>query len=97
MTIAVIFLAFPEIDASRQLPDDGEVNTAADFGFERRNLDKRIRGEVARAKVAEGVHLFAKLEEALFGADFACTPFRPSDGSEDDGVGIFGCCEGFIC
>ena len=39
--------------------------------FERGDGGQRVRGEVAGAEVAEGVELFAQLEEALFGADGA--------------------------
>ncbi len=90
VAIAVVFFAFTEIDASRQLTDDGEVDATADVGFERRDFDKRVGREVAGPEVTEGVHFFAELEEALFWADFACAPFRPSDGPEYDGIGVFG-------
>ena len=67
----VVFLLFPlpEVDAPRQLADDGEVDPAADVLFERGDGGQGVGGEVAGAQVAEGVEFFAELEEALFRAD----------------------------
>lgn len=64
-----LLLALPEVDAPRQLADDGEVDPAADVLFERGDGDQGVGGEVAGAQVAEGAEFLAELEEALFGAD----------------------------
>lgn len=75
MSVAVVFFALAEVDAPGQFADDVEVDAAADVGFERRDVDEGVRGEVAGAQVAEGVHFFAELEEALLRADGAGAPF----------------------
>lgn len=74
-TGSVVFLAVAEVDTSRQLADDVEVDAAADFFFEWGALDERGSGEVAWAEVAECAHLLAELEDALFRADGAGAPF----------------------
>lgn len=96
-SITGILLALAKVQSTRQLADDVEVGAAADFGLERRNVDETVGGEVARAKVAVGLHLLAELENALLGADGAGTPFWATDGAEEDGVGGFGGGEGFGC
>ncbi len=48
------------------------------------------------AEVAEGAHLFAQLEEALFGADGADAVFGAPNGAEEDSVGGFGGVEGCV-
>ncbi len=96
MTVAIVFLTLTKVNSSCELADDGKVDAAAHVGLERRDFDEGVGGEVAGAQVAEGVHLLAELEEALFRADFAGAPFWTSDRSEDDGVGVFSRCEGFI-
>lgn len=65
----LLLLPLPEVDAPRQLADYGEVDAAADVLFERGDGGQGVRGEVARAQVAECVEFFAELEQALFGAD----------------------------
>ena len=47
------FFPLAEIDTAGQFADDGEVDAAAYFGFERGDGDEGIGGEVARAQVAE--------------------------------------------
>ena len=73
--VLVLLLARPKVDAPRQLADDGEVDAAAYVLFQRGDGGQGVGGEVAGAQVAEGLELFAQLEEALFGADGACAVF----------------------
>lgn len=87
-------LALPKVDPPSQLPHDAEVDALAHGLLERGVLHQGLRGEVARAQVAEGVHFFAEQEEALLGADGAGAPFGAADGAEEDGVGGFGFFEG---
>ena len=73
--VVLLLLPFPKVYAPRQFADDGEVDAAADGFFERGDGGEGVGGEVAGAKVAEGIQFLAKLEEALFGADGACAVF----------------------
>ena len=73
--VVLLLFPFPKVYSPRQLADDGEVDAAADGFFERRDGGEGVGGEVAGAEVAEGVHFFAELEEALFGADGARAVF----------------------
>lgn len=93
--IAIVLLARTKVDAASELSDDVEVGATADFSFQRRDVDKGIRREVAGAQVAVGAHFFAKGKDALFWTDGASAPFWTSDCAEEDGVGGFGCGESF--
>ena len=73
--VVLLLLALPEVDAPRQLADDGEVDAAADVLFERGDGGQGVGGEVAGAQVPECLELFAQLQQALFGADGAGAVF----------------------
>lgn len=71
----VVLLAVAEVDTTRQLTDDVEVDAAADIGLEGGALDQRGSGEVAGTQVAECAHLLAQTEDTLLGTDGAGAPF----------------------
>ena len=96
-SVTSILLALAKVQTTRQLADDVEVGAAADVGLERGDFDERVGCEVARPQVAVGLHLLAQLQDALFGAHGAGTPFGAADGAEEDGVCGFGGGEGFGC
>jgi hypothetical protein len=73
--VAVVFFALAEVDSTREFADDCEVYAADVGGFEGGTVDEAVRGEEAGAQVAECAELFAEFQDALFGADFSCTPF----------------------
>lgn len=75
MSVAVVFFALAEVNAASKFANDVEVNAPADIGFEGRDVDEGVGGEIARTQVAEGVHFFPELEETLLGADGAGAPF----------------------
>lgn len=97
VAVAVVFLPLAEVDAARQLADDGEVRAPAHVGLERGVLDQRGRREEARPEVPVRAHLFAQAEDALLRTDGARAPFGPSDGAEEHRVGRLGRFEGCIC
>lgn len=74
-SVTVIFLALAEVDTTGEFTDDVEVDAAADVGAEGGALDQGGGGEVTGTEVAKGGHFFAELEETLFGADDASSPF----------------------
>lgn len=88
--------AVAKVDAAGEFAHDHEVGAFADGLFERRDLGQRGAGEGARTQVAECLHLFAQLEQALFRPYGAGAPFRTADGAEDDGVRGFGGVQSFI-
>lgn len=71
----IVLLAVAEVDTTRQLTDDVEVDATANVGLEGGALDQRGSGEVAGAQVAECAHLLAKTQNTLLRADGAGAPF----------------------
>lgn len=90
-------LPLPEVYASGQLADDGEVGAAHDLRFEGREVDEGVGGEEARAQVAVGLHLLAQLQDALLRTHVARAPFGPADGAEEHRVRGLGGREGRVC
>lgn len=95
--VPIIFFPCTEIDSARQLANDVEIGTTADFGFEGGYIDKRVGGKITWAEVAESAHLFAEGEETLLGADGTSSPFGAADGSQEDSISSFGSSKGFCC
>lgn len=80
--ISFIFLAVTKVYSSSQFTDDVEVNAAADFSFERRDIDERLGSEIAGSKVSICSHFLTESEDSLLWSDFACTPFRTANGTQ---------------
>lgn len=71
----IILRALSKVDTARQLTDDVEVDSAANIGLKGGALDQRGGREVAGPQVAECAHLLAELEDTLFWAHGASSPF----------------------
>jgi hypothetical protein len=93
---AVVLGALAEVNATRELADDVEVDATADFSFERRAVDEGVRGEEAGAKVAVCAHFLAESQDSLLRTHGAGAPFGTANGSEKNGIGGFGCCESLV-
>lgn len=96
LAIAVVLDAVAEVNATGQLTNHDKVGAAADLSLERGEVDEGVGGEVARAQIAVGTHLFAEAEEALFRADGAGAPFGAADGAEEHGRSCVGGREGLV-
>jgi hypothetical protein len=90
-------MSLAKVNASSKLPNDVEICSPTDLGFQWGDIDERFGGEIARSKVAVGPHLFAEGEDTLLGSDFSSAPFWTSNRSEKDGICGFGSFESFSC
>lgn len=93
---AVILLAVTEVDTTSQLSHNNDISAADDLSLEGRSFDKGVGGEEAGSQVTVGSHLLSDLEEALLGPDSTGTPFRATDGAEEDSVGVLCGGEGLV-
>lgn len=75
VAVAGVLLALAKVNPARQLSDDVEVDIAANVSLQRRDIDQRWRGEIARSEVAKGAHFLAQLQQALLGPHSAGAPF----------------------
>ena len=83
------FLRLAEINATRQLAHDHDVEAFDEFALQARSVGERRIAD-GRAEIGEKVEVFPEPQQAGFGTVLIgdLIPLRPADGAEHHGIGL---------